>query len=129
MVYFGTIGQLYKTTSFLVVSTSFHSEMRKSIGNKEETTSLFFFITITKLKHATRVTTLWLKQPICFYSVEVYDTVTPYTRSCPSVIHSIHHICCSAKHHLEVPKSVQNCHDIYQSFGNYRVPINGHKQA
>ena len=69
MVYFGTIGQLYKTTSFLVVSTSFHSEMRKSIGNKEETTSLFFFITFTKLKHATRVITLWLKQPICFYSV------------------------------------------------------------
>ena len=26
---------------------------------------------ITKLKHATRVTTLWLKQPICFYSVVV----------------------------------------------------------
>ena len=25
---------------------------------------------ITKLKHATRVTTLWLKQPICFYSVQ-----------------------------------------------------------
>ena len=69
MVYFGTIGQLYKTTSFLVVSTSFHSEMRKSVGNNEETTFLFFFITITKLKHATRVTTLWLKQPICFYSV------------------------------------------------------------
>ena len=73
MVYFGTIGQLYKTTSFLVVSTSFHSEMRKSIGNKEETTSLFFFITITKLKHATRVTTLWLKQPICFYSVIFHE--------------------------------------------------------
>ena len=68
MVYFGTIGQLYKTTSFLVVSTYFHSEMRKSVGNNEETTSLFFFIMITKLKHATRVTTLWLKQPICFYS-------------------------------------------------------------
>ena len=42
MVYFGTIGQLYKTTSFLVVSTSFHSEMKKSVGNDEETTSLFF---------------------------------------------------------------------------------------
>ena len=69
MVYFGTIGQLYKTTSFLVVSTSFHSEMRKSVGNNKETTSLFFFIMITKLKHATRVTTLWLKQPICFYGV------------------------------------------------------------
>ena len=67
MVYFVTIGQLYKTTSFLVVSTSFHSEMRKSVGNNEETT--LFFITITKLKHATRVTTLWLKQPSCFYSV------------------------------------------------------------
>ena len=38
----GTIGQLYKTTSFLVVSASFHSEMRKSVGNNEETTSLFF---------------------------------------------------------------------------------------
>ena len=34
MVYFGTTGQLYKTTSFLVVSSSFlHSEMRKSGGN------------------------------------------------------------------------------------------------
>ena len=42
MVYFGTIGQLYKTTSFLVVSISFHSEMRKSVGNNKETTSLFF---------------------------------------------------------------------------------------
>ena len=42
MVYFGTIGQLYKTTSFLVVSTSFHSEMRKSVGKNEETTSPFF---------------------------------------------------------------------------------------
>ena len=42
MVYFGTIGQLYKTTSFLVVSTSFHSEMRKGVGNNKETTSLFF---------------------------------------------------------------------------------------
>ena len=41
MVYFGTIGQLYKTTSFLAVST-FHSEMRKSVGNNKETTSLFF---------------------------------------------------------------------------------------
>ena len=41
MVYFGTIGQLYKTTSFLVVSTSFHSEMRRSVGNNKETTSLF----------------------------------------------------------------------------------------
>ena len=41
MVYFGTIGQLYRTTSFLVVSSSFHSEMKKSVGN-EETTSLFF---------------------------------------------------------------------------------------
>ena len=39
MVYFGTIGQLYKTTSFLVVS---NSEMRKSVGNNEKTTSLFF---------------------------------------------------------------------------------------
>ena len=68
MVYFGTIGQLYKTTSFLVVSTSFHFEMRKSVGDNEETTSLFF-IMITKLKHATRVTTWWLKQPIRFYSV------------------------------------------------------------
>ena len=36
-----TIGQLYKTTSFLVVSSSFLcSEMRKSGGNNEETTSL-----------------------------------------------------------------------------------------
>ena len=36
-----TIGQLYKTTSFLVVSSSFlYSEMRKSGGNNEETTSL-----------------------------------------------------------------------------------------
>ena len=42
MVYFVTIGQLYKTTSFLVVSASFHSEMRKSVGNNEETTSLSF---------------------------------------------------------------------------------------
>ena len=42
MVYFGTIGQLYKTTSFLVVSTYFHSEMRKSVGNNKETTSPFF---------------------------------------------------------------------------------------
>ena len=42
MVYFGTIGQLYKTTSFLLVSPFFHSEMRKSEGNNEETTSLFF---------------------------------------------------------------------------------------
>ena len=60
---------LYKTTSFLVVSASFHSEMRKSIGNNEETIYLLYFsLVITKLKHATRVTTLWLKQPICFYS-------------------------------------------------------------
>ena len=42
MVYFGTIGQLYKTTSFLVVSTSFHSEMGKSVGNNKELLLCFF---------------------------------------------------------------------------------------
>ena len=48
LVAFGTIGQLYKTTSFLVVSASFHSEMRKSVGNTEETTSLLFFFHYNK---------------------------------------------------------------------------------
>ena len=36
----GTIGQLYKTTSFLVSSSFLCSEMRKRGGNNEETTSL-----------------------------------------------------------------------------------------
>ena len=62
MVYFGTIGQLYKTTSFLVVSTSFYSEMRKSVGNNEETTSLFFHydyqtITCSQRNHSVVKTT------------------------------------------------------------------------
>ena len=70
MVYFGTIGQLYKTTSFLVVSSSFlYSEMRKSGGNNEETTSLVVLYNYQTIRHEIRVTTLWLKQPICFFSV------------------------------------------------------------
>ena len=41
---------------------------------------------ITKLKHATRVTTLWLKQPICFYSAKalncVYEEVHTFFSTC-----------------------------------------------
>ena len=48
MVYFVTIGQLYKTTSFLVVSASFHSEMRRSVGNNEKTTLFFHYDYQTK---------------------------------------------------------------------------------
>ena len=64
MIYFGTIGQLYKTTSFLVVSTSFHSEMRKSVGNNEETTSLFFhynYQTKTCNHYVVKTTNLFLQ--------------------------------------------------------------------
>ena len=37
-----------------------------------------YFITITKLRHEIRVTTLWLKQPVCFYSVPVIDLHAAY---------------------------------------------------
>ena len=78
MVYFGTIGQLYKTTSFLVVSTSFHSEMRKSVGNNEETTSLFFHYdyqtkTCNQGNHSVVKTTNLFLQCKCFYTGHISD--------------------------------------------------------
>ena len=56
-------------SSFLVVSYTFsHFRMKRIINNKE-TGSLIQVAYYTKVNHATRVTTLQLKQPICFYSV------------------------------------------------------------
>ena len=68
MVYFVTIGQLYKTTSFLVVSAAFHSEMRKSGGNEE--TTLFFhynYQTKTCNHSVVKTTNLFLQ---CIASVQ-----------------------------------------------------------
>ena len=61
---------------FLLVSSScLYSRMRKGGGNKEEKTRklvlLYEQLQSTKVNHATKVTTLWSKQLICFYS-ELY---------------------------------------------------------
>ena len=73
MVYFGTMGQLYNTTSFLVVSTSFHSKMRKSVGNNEETTSL---IGVTTCQHALIITPQFYQWrcPRPYFSTRPQDT-------------------------------------------------------
>ena len=48
-----------------------HSEIRKRGNNKETIYLPACFIQLasdTKISHATTITTLWLKQLICFYS-------------------------------------------------------------
>ena len=90
MVYFVTIGQLYKTTSFLVVSASFHSEMRKEEETIRKLLLWFFFNCNYQTKH---VTTQWLKQPICFYSVFMWSAMfwkCPWHSSCTAVDHQLH---------------------------------------
>ena len=66
-------------SSFLVVSYTFpHFRMKRSRNNKE-TGSLIQLAYCTKVNHATRVTTLQLKQPICFYSVAMATLLQPLT--------------------------------------------------
>ena len=55
----------------------------------EETTRkrlLWLFFTIAKLRHEIRVTTLWLKQPICFYSVRSREIYTKGPITSPEIL-------------------------------------------
>ena len=75
------IGQLYKATSFLAVSTSFHSEMRRSVGNSEETTLFFHYNYQTKTCDHSVVKTTNLFLQCCYLHLTfcTWDTVTTCT--------------------------------------------------
>ena len=48
-------------------------------GNNKETGGLIQLVSSTKVNHGTRVTTLQLKQPTCFYSVEYVCQIASQT--------------------------------------------------